>query len=266
MHRWFRLTPSFGPALVRGGLEEMETPEGATILDPFLALGRHRIECSLEGFRCFGFEINPFLHFVCKTSTNWDLSTGALRTEFDKITNRFDALSHSVISAQALAELGIVEPPIHNIHRWWRADVLNDLLLLVHAIREQTSDPDRRSFFELALAGVLVPDLTNVTLGRLQLHFIDKTDVEMSVSRSFVEHAKTMLKDLESLQSVSRRVPATVFNADAITAAVSTNCHPSIGCLRHHPTPTGTVTSGTLDPTSICSGTSLRSRRPGRST
>jgi hypothetical protein len=55
------------------------------------------------------------------------------------------------------------------------------------------------SFFELALAAVLVPDLTNVTLGRLQLHFINKDGREIDVWATYERHAIKMLADLTAL-------------------------------------------------------------------
>ena len=49
VHRWFRLTPSFGPDLVQEMLREMETPKSAVLLDPFAGAGTTLIEGKLEG-------------------------------------------------------------------------------------------------------------------------------------------------------------------------------------------------------------------------
>src|SRR5438105_11654456 len=73
VHRWFRLTPSFGPDLVRKMLADMETEASHTVLDPFCGAGTTVIESKMQGIRSVGFEINPLLHFVCETSTRWDL-------------------------------------------------------------------------------------------------------------------------------------------------------------------------------------------------
>src|SRR4051812_16008461 len=64
VHRWFRLTPSFGPDLVRLMLEEMGAQKHEVVLDPFAGASTALIESRLEGYRSIGYEINPLLHFV----------------------------------------------------------------------------------------------------------------------------------------------------------------------------------------------------------
>src|SRR5690606_13387114 len=64
-----------------------------------------------------------------------------------------------------------------------------------------TEDFHLKRLLMLALAGVLVPDLTNVTLGRLQLHFIDRTGHEIDVWTTFSSHVSRIAEDLESLRS-----------------------------------------------------------------
>ena len=73
VHRWFRLTPSFGPDLVQHVLATTKTPPNSAVLDPFAGAGTTLIETKLEGHRAFGFEVNPLLQFVCATSVNWSL-------------------------------------------------------------------------------------------------------------------------------------------------------------------------------------------------
>lgn len=74
VHSWFRLTPSFGPDLVRTIIREMGIKPGAHLHDPFSGAGTTAIEASLEGFRASCLEINPFLHFVGKTCLHWDIA------------------------------------------------------------------------------------------------------------------------------------------------------------------------------------------------
>src|SRR5436305_78861 len=62
VHRWFRLTPSFGPDLVQKMLEDTETGAGHVVLDPFSGAGTTLIEAKMEGIRSVGLEINPLLH------------------------------------------------------------------------------------------------------------------------------------------------------------------------------------------------------------
>lgn len=214
VHRWFRLTASYGPELVRRMLIDMNTSPESVVLDPFAGAGTTLIESSFEGHTAIGFEINPLLAFVCKTSSNWDLSSDLAAAELNEIEARFEQLKE-YSGFSSLQELGYTVPPIHNIHRWWREDVLRNLVFLLHAIRQSRLNGSYVSFFELALAGVLVPELTNVTLGRLQLFFIDRTNDKIDVWKTFYRHSKLMISDLEEMQFQPGLGQAKVFNVDS---------------------------------------------------
>lgn len=213
VHRWFRLTPSFGPDLVQKMLEDMETTDEHVVLDPFSGAGTTLIEAKMQGIRSVGFEINPLLHFVCETSTNWVLPVDQLTDSYRLIGERF-ATERRRLSSKEVEDIGSELPPIHNIFRWWRRDVLKDLLILRAAIDHVCEGPTR-AFFRLSLAGVLVPDLTNVTLGRLQLHFVDKGGHDIDVWRTYDAHSKKMLEDVASIPEKSRGVPSQVLWIDS---------------------------------------------------
>ena len=216
VHRWFRLTPSFGPDLVGKALSDMDTRPRSVVLDPFAGAGTTLIEAKFEGHKAIGFEINPLLHFVCKTSLKWGLCTSSLREELALIGDRVSQRKAEV-RGRSVQEVGYALPPIHNVFRWWREDVLLDLLILLEAIRGGSRQTD---FFELALAGVLVPDLTNVSLGRLQLHFIDRTGDTIRVWETFKAHALTMVCDMEKVAALSDVGEGEVYNVDSTNPEV----------------------------------------------
>lgn len=216
VHRWFRLTPSFGPDLVSKALADMETAPNSVILDPFAGAGTTLIEARFEGHTSIGFELNPLLHFVCNTSLDWRLETATLRLELSQIKETFGHLQ-AAMEKLPPEETGLTIPSIHNVYRWWRPDVLKDLMILLDTVRSLSQNPRHKAFFELALAGVLVPDLTNVTLGRLQLHFIDRSGDDMNVWNTFCRHALGMIDDLEEIESDpnSFQTSGHVFHTDA---------------------------------------------------
>lgn len=216
LHRWFRLTPSFGPDLVQTMLTRMNVVDGSHVHDPFSGAGTTAIEASLEGFRATCVEINPFLHFVNRVCLDWRIDEQELRDELGRISAVFQG--HAGATFESLAAFGFEKPPIHNVSRWWRSDVLLDLLKLKLAISTCTN-PRVRDFFHLALAAVLVPDLTNVTLGRLQLHFIDKSGAEMDVWTTFSAHTLSMIADVEGLHQVNAASGAEVIFGDSTKAA-----------------------------------------------
>jgi DNA methylase len=198
IHRWFRLTPSFGPDLVHEMLGRMEATRGQTILDPFSGAGTTAIEAQLEGFNCVGFEINPLLHFVGTTSLNWAINPSEVTAALAAVVDEFMQRRPTVERSQ-LEDEGYFIPPIHNVHRWWRDDVLRDLSVLVFCL-DKVEDKAIRDFMRLSLAGVVVPDLTNVTLGKLQLHFIDRSKDTIDVIKSYKAHTTNMIQDLTKVR------------------------------------------------------------------
>lgn len=225
VHRWFRLTPSFGPDLVQEMLAVMGCREDEVVLDPFSGVGTTLIEAQLDGLTGYGYEINPLLHFVCETSLNWAIDPDDLASDLADVEAEFNALKRPDLTLQ---DVGV--PPIHNPARWWRQDVLIDLQILKAAIDCASTSIERRDFLRLALAGVLVPDLTNVTLGRLQLHFIDRTADPMDVWGSFDAHVRLMMEDLRDLARLPVEVPSRIWNTDAVNPAHEIPAH-SVGCV-----------------------------------
>ena len=198
IHRWFRLTPSFGPDLVREMMNQLQAQPGELVLDPFSGAGTTNIECSIQGLDSIGFEVNPLLHFVAEASTSWqNLSHAAAASELSRIITKYER-RRNLVSFHTLSDHQLKIPPIHNPTRWWRPDVLTDLLVLKQIILEG-QDHHLVNLFRLCLAGVLVPDLTNITLGRLQLHFIDRSRDIIDVIGTFSNHAKKMIDDLKSI-------------------------------------------------------------------
>lgn len=212
VHRWFRLTPSFGPELVREMINKMDVGRGETILDPFAGAGTTLIEAKLEGRRSFGFEINPLLHFVNEACLDWSICPDALRSAMPRLERALRAGTGSTLAD--LSRRGLEVPPIHNPHRWWRDDVLVDLLILREAI-DTTGDARLRRLLRLAFASVLVPDLTNVTLGKLQLHFRDRSADKIDVWATFEKHVQQIADDLSSLSMSPERGDARCFRQDS---------------------------------------------------
>ena len=107
--------------------------------------------------------------------------------------------------------------------------MLTSLLILKNAIKTQSSNKDIQDFFLLALAGVLIPDLTNVTLGRLQLHFIVRDNDLIDTVNTFKKHALTMIKDLSEVQQLKNIGDAKLFNINSLNPSID-NIKP-INCV-----------------------------------
>lgn len=216
VHRWFRLTPSFGPDLVREMLSKLQCAKSEVVLDPFSGASTTLIESAFEGHDSYGFEINPFLYWVGKTSVNWEIDPESLKDDLTKIIDQFK-IDTSRIAFENLEEHGLKIPPIHNPLRWWRKDVLAHILILKRAICSCSSSSANSNFFLLGLAGVLVPDLTNVTLGRLQLHFIERDSDLIDVLTIYTNHIDEMITDLYDIVELPNTGKAKIFNTNSVT-------------------------------------------------
>ena len=200
-HRWFRLTPSFGPHLVGHILDKFGASSESVVLDPFCGAGTTPIECKRRGLRCYGFEINPVLQFVGNQSLFWELDPESLAESLIRLKHRYQKRRRG-LKGVSLAESGLKIPPIHRVDRWWREDVLKDLLILKKAISSGRGESSAVvNFFQLGLLAVLVPELTNVSLGRLQLHFINRDEDKISVWDVFEIRTLMMIEDLRSVSN-----------------------------------------------------------------
>lgn len=213
-HRWFRLTPSFGPHLVQHILSHFEATDDSVVLDPFCGAGTTPIECKRQGIEAYGIEINPILQFMGQQSLQWQHDPEALQLAMERLKQRFQKARRR-FKGLSIEETKLRVPPIHRVERWWRQDVLKDLMILKQTIGSgRLALEGERDFFRMALSAVLVPDLTNVTLGRLQLHFVNRDDDTINVWETFEERVGLMLEDLNGLDSAQRLPKQQVYLAD----------------------------------------------------
>ena len=129
VHRWFRLTPSYAPDLVRYVLKKLRVPADALIYDPFSGASTTSIECSFEGYNSVATEINPLLYFVSRVCLNWNLNVNDTEEALQNIIANYKK-HESSLELRDIEANGFQIPPIHNPFRWWRQDVLTRILLL----------------------------------------------------------------------------------------------------------------------------------------
>lgn len=214
-HRWFRLTPSFSPDLVSELLAEFSS-SGTRVLDPFSGRGTTPIECQLRGVPCTGIEINPLLHFVGRVSLDWSITSAhalEVKSEILQFVERGRSVHRGEEPESLAGEIGVGYPKIHNVSRWWRQDVLRDLILLKGAIAACSGSSAVKDFFRLALANMLL-DASNITLGRLQLHFIDRDDDEIDALALFDSAACSAIDDLSELNALAVSSQSIIHHGD----------------------------------------------------
>ena len=57
VHRWYRLTPSYSPNLVRFLANEFNVTQNDFVFDPFSGRGTTTIECQKQGISSLGMEV-----------------------------------------------------------------------------------------------------------------------------------------------------------------------------------------------------------------
>lgn len=102
-----------------------------------------------------------------------------------------------------------------------------------------------RNVLLLALAAALVPELSNVTLGRLQLHFMSRDCDDIDVWEIFSDHITLILSDLETIGR--REGKCAVTQDDPCSSSGFTLPEPVDCVVTSPPTPTDTATFGTRD-------------------
>lgn len=219
-HKWYRLTPSYSPELVKRILDEFGD-ENTRVLDPFSGRGTTAIECQLQGVPCLGVEINPMLHFAGKVSLNWNIKCSEFSETAEKVCTQFAAFKRDNLnknSEQVSEAFGVGFPQIHNVYRWWREDVLCDLLILKGVISNfETTTPIRELLF-LNLSNIIV-DVANITLGRLQLHFINRDTDEIDSMSAFRKSCQSVATDLSELNGFKSTEPSSIILGDSTQLA-----------------------------------------------
>ncbi|MBI2940800.1 MAG: hypothetical protein HYY04_10220 [Chloroflexi bacterium] len=221
VHAWFRLTYSFSPQLVRALLTRLDTAPHHHILDPFAGAGTTVIECLWQGHRALGIDINPFFVKLGRVSTRWSADTRALGAAIDELLARVrqhrSRLQGKTLDA-VLVETGLALPRLHNPLRWWRGDVLADLLLLKQAISTACLSVDQCELLEVALAGILL-GVANIHRNHPTLTFCDRNGERIDAVERFTAHAQRMIADLAACRERRDHGAGTVIEGDSTDLA-----------------------------------------------
>lgn len=217
IHRWFVLTPSFSPDLVNSMLYEMETNKEHSVLDPFAGIGTTLIECKRRGIKSVGIEINPILYKITSVELNWNINVSKLKNYYGEYMkhviedkNRLGSRSLTMI----LNHYNTKRPKLHNIFRWWKEDVLKDLFICRENIKSLDIENEYKEIFEVGLACILV-DVANVTRGRLQLAFIDKSNEDIDVLKHLKDKMGCIVEDFEYITRLDRDISSRILNGDS---------------------------------------------------
>lgn len=141
IHRWYRLTPSYSPGLVRFFLKEFEISRHHFVLDPFSGRGTTAIECQKHGIKSLGVEINPVLQQVGHKSLKWQPSHLDLFEKYITEVSSLIAQYEKWVIEDVVTELKTRIPIIHNVFRWWKKPVLKNLMICREVIGQAEYAP-----------------------------------------------------------------------------------------------------------------------------
>ncbi len=199
VHRWYRLTPSYSPNLVRFLLKEFDVMPDNFVFDPFSGRGTTTIECQKQGIASLGMEVNPLLQEVGDKSLFWDTSRLYLFDEYiresDDLLSEYKEVSIEDVTEKFNTRL----PIIYNVFRWWKKDVLKDLIICRELIFKEKYSPIY-NYLWLAVNRAAL-DCANIHRNHPTITFDDNHHRNIDVYFEVTENLKTIKSDLLSLSS-----------------------------------------------------------------
>ncbi|MDX2017223.1 MAG: site-specific DNA-methyltransferase [Planctomycetota bacterium] len=202
IHRWYRLTPSFSPGLVRFFLDKFNVTERDLVLDPFSGRGTTMIECQRHALRGLGMEINPLLQRVGQYSLEWcDLDSESAAQYMSVVKAKVRSAKDA--DPQEIAALyGARIPDIHDVYRWWKPLVLRDLLIA----REELAQSQFAKFRHLLWLAVNTASLecANIHRNHPTITFDDDHDRDIDAVAAIQTMLETIVSDCTAITGDQR--------------------------------------------------------------
>lgn len=197
VHSWFRLTPSYSPELVRYLLKYLKCNDETVILDPFLGKGTTTIECKKLGFDCIGVEINPLLQKVSEYELTWEIDLASFKADYKELYGKLSEIISREQNASlddVLEKYKLKVPSIHNPFRWWRKNVLRDLLIIRDVVFNLV-DGDVKNLYWVALSSNAI-DCANIHRNHPTITFDDGHNRDIDALADFDEKIEKIITDL----------------------------------------------------------------------
>ena len=201
IHRWYRLTPSYSPALVRYIIELFSVHKNSLVYDPFSGRGTTGIECQINGIPSISTEINPLLHEVDRRSLIWDKTNLKLIDKFkEEAQTRIKKYKkHSPEDVGKLFKTNI--PNIHDVYRWWQPDVLKELMLYRGLLRNKKYC-SIENYLWLATNKASL-DCANIHRNHPTITFDDNHNRKIFVAEEISNNLRIIKEDIESLSDLT---------------------------------------------------------------
>jgi hypothetical protein len=217
IHRWYRLTPSFSPRLAADIACEFRLGERDFVLDPFSGVGTVPLCMKYRGVPSCSVEINPYLHFVgtVKTRTYANLETVKhVFHDFELLAKReLGKLPDYREADNWLTEHEALVPRLHNIHRWWAAGNLMQLVCLRRLLTSDTAEPLYHDLLKMGLLAILIP-VSNARHNHVSLTFAEHPLKPVDVHAILCHKYDELLEDLHAVAQMPH-AKATVYQGNS---------------------------------------------------
>jgi hypothetical protein len=217
IHRWFRLTPSYSPNLVRYFLKYFKATKKDLIFDPFSGRGTTSIESKKEGFDSIATELNPLLQKVGDLSLNWNIKKIDLfddyLVELDK--SLIDYSSHTVEQIAEILKVSI--PDIHDVYRWWQKDILKNLLI-AKELSARIKYKEIHIYIWIAL-NMSSLECANIHRNHPTISFDDNHKRRINVYDDLYKRIKEIKSDLSEIKNKNSEQKNSIYLGDAVNIA-----------------------------------------------
>ena len=198
IHRWVPWIAGFSKEFVSDSITKYINDHG-TILDPFAGVGTTLVEALLTGNDAYGFEINPYAAFACKTKLN---SYRVDESEFREEIEKFFKFYMSAVQSNYVPESSTPEGFKSRVE-FYSPKVLVKVLIVQDYIRD-VENPNIQDLFRLAFASTMVkysnysyePSLgTRIGAGRNNIE-------DFGVGEKIVNKLVEFLKDISWIKGI----------------------------------------------------------------
>lgn len=197
VHRWYRLTPSYSPSLVRFLIKELQITREHFVVDPFSGRGTTSIECQKQGIKALGIEINPLLQQVGCKSLTWNTGNVHLFENYlIEVSSLIEKFKNYSIE-EVIENFNTSIPIIHNVFRWWKKNVLKDLIIFREVMFKSAYYPVK-DYLWLALNQACL-DCANIRRNHPTITFDDNHQREIDVFSEVSKNLEVIHADLISL-------------------------------------------------------------------
>ena len=151
IHRWAPYVQGFSAAFVQSQFDKYSQEyHNPVILDPFAGCGTVLVQAKLNGFKSYGTELNPLLHFIANTKLqHWDISPSYLKRIYNSLSMECYSKAPSFLKSE----------------KQFNKDVLRNLEKIkggIECLSERTvSQKKAKDLIKLAFSAILI-DCSNL--------------------------------------------------------------------------------------------------------